>query len=124
MTADFGYRPNASIGKRAKLFLAQKPLQFVGKCRFSWFVGGFWGMRRLPQGRSGRVSPAPKIVYFAIGGVVGPLPATGGCLGTSVKLIGLSYLLSAPDAESIAQPITPPSTMFPKVAPAAPDLSR
>lgn len=35
---------------------------------------------------------------------------------------GLSYLLSEPEAESIAQPMPPPRTMFPKVAPAAPDL--
>ena len=47
--------------------------------------------------------------------------AVGGGLGTRVILTGLSYLLSAPDAESIPHPINPPATMLPKVAPAEPE---
>jgi hypothetical protein len=35
---------------------------------------------------------------------------------------GEVYLLSAPVAESMPQPTTPPRTIFPKVAPAVPDL--
>ncbi len=40
----------------------------------------------------------------------------------SVTLTGVSYLLSEPVAESMAQPMPPPRMMLPKVAPAAPDL--
>ena len=47
-----------------------------------------------------------------------------GLAGTKVMFTGDVYLLSAPDAESIAQPIPPPRMMFPKVAPAASDLFR
>jgi len=39
-------------------------------------------------------------------------------------LTGLSYLLSAPEAESIAHPMPPQRTMLPKVAPAAPEWFR
>ena len=43
-------------------------------------------------------------------------------IGTRVMFTGEVYLLSAPEAESIAQPIPPPRTILPKVAPAASDL--
>ena len=39
-------------------------------------------------------------------------------------LTGEAYLLSAPEAESIAQPTTQPTATFPTVAPATSDLLR
>ena len=49
------------------------------------------------------------------------LPPLAAYFFDKVMLTGLSYLLSAPLAESTAQPMPPPSRIFPTVAAAAPE---
>src|SRR5262245_53618653 len=72
---------------------------------------------RRPTGRRFAILRDVRADHFG-----GPMTGGGAWIGTRVMFIGEVYLLSEPDAESMAQPMPPPRTMLPNVAPAASDL--